>query len=143
MADILQDLPVKAPIEAVFRAVSAPSGLDTWWTQHARGRPRKGSEYELGFGPQYLWRAKVTRCVANSEFELTLTQADADWTGTTVRFALERRDTLTVLHFSHTGWPGTNEHFRASSHCWAMYLRILRRSLERGESVAYEDRLDA
>ena len=143
MADIYQDMPVKAPIGEVFAAISAPGGLDTWWTQRARGVPREGAEYELGFGPQCLWQARVTRCVANSEFELTLTRADADWTGTKVRFALERRDTLTLLHFSHTGWPDTNEHFRVSTHCWAMYLRILRRSLEHGESVPYEERLEA
>jgi len=32
--------------------------------------------------------------------------------------------------------------FRISTHCWAMYLRILRRHFEHGESVPYEDRLD-
>jgi hypothetical protein len=35
------------------------------------------------------------------------------------------------------------ERYRISSNCWAMYLRILRRSLEHGESVPYEKRLDA
>jgi hypothetical protein len=36
-----------------------------------------------------------------------------------------------------------NEHWRISCYWWAMYLRVLRRYLEHGESVAYEDRLDA
>jgi len=30
-----------------------------------------------------------------------------------------------------------------SCYCWAMYLRIMRRYLEHGESVPYERRLDA
>jgi hypothetical protein len=33
-------------------------------------------------------------------------------------------------------------HYRTSCHCGALYLRILRRHLEHGESVPYERRLD-
>jgi hypothetical protein len=44
--------------------------------------------------------------------------------------------------YDHRGWPDANDHYRTSCHCWAMYLRILRRHLEHGESVPYEKRLD-
>jgi hypothetical protein len=81
--------------------------------------------------------------VPDAEFELEMVRADRDWTGTRVTLRLEPRDGATWVRFSHTGWPAQNEHYRISCNCWAMYLRILRRSLERGESVTYEDRLDA
>ena len=42
----------------------------------------------------------------------------------------------------HLGWPEANAHYRTSCHCWALYLRVLRRYLENGESVPYEVRLD-
>jgi hypothetical protein len=71
-----------------------------------------------------------------------MTRADDDWLGTRVGFRLEPRDGATWVHFYHTGWPTANEHHRISCHCWAMYLRLLRRHLEHGESVPYEDRLD-
>lgn len=141
MPDILQDLPIHAPAESVYRAISSPAGLDTWWTKTSSGRPEPGAEYALGFGPEYDWRARVTQCSPHAEFELELTRADADWLGTRVGFRLEARGALTWLRFRHTGWPAANEHHRISSHCWALYLRILRRSLESGESVPYEDRL--
>ena len=38
--------------------------------------------------------------------------------------------------------PVLSEHYRISSYCWAIYLRVLRRYLEHGERVAYEQRLD-
>jgi uncharacterized protein YndB with AHSA1/START domain len=142
MPDIYHDLPIKAPIDRVLRAVSTPEGLDTWWTKSSSGEPKVGAEYELSFGPEYLWRARVTRCVPSTEFELELTTADSDWIGTRVGFRLESRDDATWLRFSHTGWPSLNEHYRISCNCWAMYLRVLRRSLEFGESVPYEGRLD-
>ena len=47
------------------------------------------------------------------------------------------------VRFYHTGWPTQNEHWRISCYCWAMYLRLLRRYLEKGETVPYEQRLDA
>jgi uncharacterized protein YndB with AHSA1/START domain len=143
MPDILQDFPIKAPRDQVFRAVSTPAGLDAWWTGRAAGEPVVGATYELGFGPEYDWRADLTRCASGREFELSLTTADADWTGTRVGFRLEDKgDAATWVAFSHTGWPDANEHYRVSCHCWAMYLRLLRRYLERGEVVPYADRLD-
>jgi hypothetical protein len=43
----------------------------------------------------------------------------------------------------HRGWPAANEHFRTSCHCWVLYLRILRRYMEPGESVPYDACLSA
>ncbi|MEM7482332.1 MAG: SRPBCC domain-containing protein [Acidobacteriota bacterium] len=143
MLEILHDLPIQAPLSRVFRAISTPEGLDLWWTKASTGMPTVGSEYELDFGPGYLWTARVTRSVADSEFELEMVQADDDWAGTRVGFGLEDRGGKTWLRFHHTGWPEVNEHYRISCNCWAMYLRILRRNLEYGEVVPYEDRLDA
>lgn len=142
MADIFHDFPVRAPLDRVFRAVSTSEGLDTWWTKRSAGRPEPGAEYELSFGPEYDWRAKVSRCVPDSEFEVEMVHADSDWIGTRVGLRLEPRDGVTWVRFYHTGWPSPNEHYRISCNCWAMYLRVLRRSLEHGESVPYEDRLD-
>ena len=142
MPDILHDFPIKAPARRVFRAVSAPADLDEWWTLRSAGEPRLGAAYELGFGPGYDWRAKVTRCTPDAAFELELTQADAEWMGTRVGFRLESTGDLTRVRFHHAGWPEETGHYRVSCYCWAMYLRVLRRYLEHGERVPYERRLD-
>ena len=69
-------------------------------------------------------------------------EADSDWRGTRVGFELDEDRGRTVVRFHHTGWPASNEHYRISCHCWAMYLRVLRRALEHGEFVQYDQRLD-
>jgi uncharacterized protein YndB with AHSA1/START domain len=143
VADILQDFPIKASPARVFEMFTTPRGLDEWWTQRSSGEPREGAEYELWFGPEYDWRARVTRCVPDLEFELEMTRADADWTGTRVGVRLEARGDSTRVQFRHVGWPDSNAHYRTSCHCWALYLRVLRRYLENGESVPYDTRLDA
>ena len=142
MPDILHDLPIDVPRLRVFEALTTPEGLDLWWTARSAGTPAPGAEYELWFGPDYDWRARVTRVVPGEEFELELVRADPDWTGTRVGCRLEDRGGGTWLRFWHTGWREASEHYRISSYCWAMYLRILRRALEHGERVPYEQRLD-
>ncbi len=143
MANITHHFPISKPIDEVFRAFSTPSGLDQWWTRSSSGEPAEGAEYELGFGPGYTWRACVTHCVENEAFELTLTEAQEDWLGSKVRVDLTEDDGSTLVRFRHSGWPSGNDHYYASCYCWAMYLRILKRYVEHGETVPYEVRLDA
>ena len=139
--DILHDFPIDVPIARVFAGVSTPAGLDQWWTKRSAGKPVQNGEYELWFGPKFDWRARVTRSVADQAFELEITRADADWIGTRVGFELEGSKKSTQVRFHHTGWPANNDHYRISCFCWAMYLRILKRHLEFGETVPYEERL--
>jgi len=143
MADIFQDFTVKALPERVFETIATPSGLDRWWTNQASREPREKAEYALHFGPGYDWRGRVTRYAPGSAFELLITQAHPDWMGTRVGCQLEPEGkAATRVRFYHTGWPEQNEHCRVSCHCWAMYLRVLRRYVEYGEVVPYEKRLE-
>jgi uncharacterized protein YndB with AHSA1/START domain len=143
MPDILHDFPIRVPPARVFEAVSTPAGLDRWWTARSTGAPGVGFEYQLWFGPEYDWRATVSQCDPPRAFELTVTVAMPDWTGTRVGFQLEERPFGTQVRFWHAGWAAADDHFRTSSYCWAMYLRILQRALEHGEDVPYPDRLTA
>ncbi len=103
--------------------------------------PATGGIYILDFGPGYIWKAVVTEYVKDNVFELKMTGADADWLGTKIGFILIAHQDKTAVNFYHIDWPQKNEHYKISSYCWAMYLRILKRHLEYGESVPYEKRL--
>lgn len=143
MPDILQDFPIRVPPSRVFDGVSQPALLDRWWTLRSSGQPEVGAEYQLDFGPGYRWHAVVTMAQPGTAFELRLTDADQDWTNTVVGFALSPSASGTDVRFHHRGWPEANAHYRTSCHCWALYLRILRRHLEAGEVVPYARRLEA
>ncbi len=85
----------------------------------------------------------LTSCEPSRTFELQLVTAMPDWEGTRIRFELEATGpALTQLRFAHSGWPSATAHYRVSSYCWAMYLRLLRRHVETGEIVPYAQRLD-
>jgi len=142
MPDILHDFPINAPADRVFAALSTPAGLDQWWTKRSSGIPNVGAEYQLWFGPQYDWRAVISKHAPPLELEYRIVRADGDWLGTRVGFALRETGGTTQVRFSHSGWPDAGEHYRTSAFCWAMYLRVLRRFLEAGETVPYERRLE-
>ncbi len=143
MADIFHDFPINAPSDKVFLAVSTPGGLESWWTKRTSGEPALGSEYQLWFGPEYDWRAIVSKYVPNVAFELTITKAMEDWMGTLVGFVLNEGEGRTQVRFYHSGWPEASDHFRGSTFCWALYLRLLKRFVEHDEVVEYEGRDNA
>lgn len=142
MADLSYLFPIKAPRKQVFDAISTPAGLNSWWTKTCSGEPVTNNEYELGFGPNYDWRGRVLLCMPDSDFELQLFVADQDWQDTRLVFHLSEKDGVTEVDFHHLSWPTENEHFRISCYCWAMYLRLLKRYVELGEVVPYDDRLE-
>ncbi len=143
MADIFHSFPVNAAIEHVFNAVATPDGLNQWWTLRSSGEPTTESTYELYFAENYDWRATVVKAKPPFCLELEITSATPDWQGTRVIFDLKENDDSTQVNFSHLGWPENNDHFRTSSFCWAMYLRIMKRHVEFGETVDYGIRLNA
>ncbi len=143
MPDITHEFPVSAPPPRVFQAMATPAGLDAWWTLTSAGDPVPGGVYALGFGPGYDWEAVVRSVTPDVALEWELTKADEDWTGTRVGFRLDPAGGLTSVRFHHTGWREANRHYRVSSFCWAMYLRLLKRYVESGDRVPYSKRLEA
>ena len=135
--------PVAAPIERVFPAVSTIEGLNVWWSKSAEGEIAQDSKLTLHFGPGYSWEFRVTQYQPNTIIEYLATQTDPTWNNTRVNIQLTEKEKLTYIEFIHSGWSQADEHFRTSSFCWAMYLRILKRNIEFGEEVPYENRLDA
>ncbi len=142
MADIYHELLINAPRARVFQAIASPAGLNAWWTMEAEGTPEADNGYVLYFGPGYTWHAKVLQCKAPDHIEWEFTEADPDWTGTHLRMDLSAANSHTVVAFVHSGWSVPNRHYRISSFCWAMYLRLLKRYVEHGEVVPYAQRLD-
>ena len=144
MADIIHELTVRSAPARVFHSMATPQGLSQWWTQSSSGKLHEGAEYLLRFGPGYQWRGRVTRYLPDAEFELEIIEAHPDWMSTRVGCDLEPEGReSTRVRFYHCGWPAENQHWRMSCYCWAMYLRIMRRLLEHGETVPYERRLEA
>ncbi len=143
MAAIDHKLPIHACAADVYAAITTPDGLDAWWTLKSEGRPDINSEYRFYFGPEYDWTGRVVSAVPDSLIGWEFTSAEPDWTGTLLSIELQEKGEWTWVSFRHSKWAETNDHFRISSYCWASYLRLLKRFVERGEVVEYSKRDDA
>jgi len=143
MAAIDHKFPIRASSRDVYAAITTPEGLDAWWTLKSEGEPEEGSNYRFFFAPEYDWSGRVLSAVRDSLIEWEFTSAEPDWTGTILRMELEEKDGWTWVSFRHNKWAEANDHFRTSSYCWASYLRLLKRFVERGEVVEYSKRDEA
>lgn len=141
MPEILHNLVIHAPLKVVYYGFTTPKGLDCWWTKKSAGKPVAGSTYHLDFGEYYRWEAVVTKTKPNLLFELKITQADEEWMNTKIGVVLIEGAKGINVSFYHKSWRSKTDGFKFSSYCWAMYLRILKRNLERDEKVPYSKRL--
>ncbi|MDW3652394.1 MAG: SRPBCC domain-containing protein [Bacteroidia bacterium] len=134
---------IKAPIDEILRAIGSKEGLNSWWTEDAIADPKLGAEHTFYFAEHSIeWKAEVSKLDPATGFEWTFVQADEDWTGTQVGFEWEKREEMYHIHFYHIGWKNPNEHMYITNYCWALYLRLLKRFVERGEVTPYKDRTD-
>lgn len=85
--------------------------------------------------PGLTWSAVIRAFEPPTDIEFEVLQAVDSWAGSRVSFHLEPSGRLTNLRLAHTGWRRDSESFRTSSYSWAMYLRVLRRYLESGQTV--------
>ncbi|MDA1029280.1 MAG: SRPBCC domain-containing protein [Bacteroidetes bacterium] len=140
MADLVFRFPIHAPAAAVFSAVASPEGLAAWWTLSSKGEIKQGAEYSFYFSDEFRWKGVLSEVTSNKRVKWTFTDAEPDWTNTTLSFDLSQEGEWTWLEFRHANWGSESTHFRVSSYCWAMYLRHLKRYVEDGIVVAYDKR---
>ena len=55
---------------------------------------------------------------------------------------MEEKEGMYYVYFAHSGWKNANDHMYITNYCWALYLRLLKRYVERGEIVPYPERSD-
>jgi uncharacterized protein YndB with AHSA1/START domain len=141
MPHIRHDFFIRSTPDKVFRAITTASEVDKWWSLECSGTPAMGGEYHLFFGEDWDWRARVSRYEPDSTFEWEMTVSMDDWIGTKVGFELSPTDGGTKIRFYHSGWTEESEHFRISSYCWAMLLRLLKVYVETGKVMSHAERL--
>lgn len=137
---IFHDLFIKASSDKVFEAISMPDYLENWWPLRCSGEPTLNAIYNYYFTPEYNWFGKVIQVEMNKILVIEMKESDEDWEGTKLSFNLEELEGGINLRFSHTGWPQCNHHFRRSSYCWAILLYNLKKYVETGQIVPFEER---
>ena len=135
--NIYHDLVIESPAENVFNAISEPQELVHWWPQKCTV---EDEIYNFYFTDEYNWYGKIIESIPGKSFHIKMTKSDPDWDSTSFGFDLEEDNHKTIVHFSHTGWPACNQHFKIASYCWAILLKGLKDYVEKGIIIPFEER---
>lgn len=140
MYTILHDVTIKAPAAKIFEAITQPVALENWWPLRCSIDSQTPPTYNFYFTEEYDWYGTVAKSVTNQCFYIRMTQSDDDWAPTTFGFDLEELDRAVRVKFHHKGWQSTNHHFRRTSFCWAILLSGLKRYVEEGHIIPFDQR---
>jgi uncharacterized protein YndB with AHSA1/START domain len=137
---IHHNLVVKAEIANVYNAISQSEHLKNWWPLQCSGIAEQGEVYNFNFTDEYDWYAEVLSCKMNHHIHYKITKSDTDWIATSFGFDLKASDNTVAIEFWHINWPACNGEYKQSSYCWAMLLNGLKKYIEKGIIIPFEDR---
>lgn len=146
MAKIEHDIQIRAPKDAVFRALSTEAGVRGWWNHRARISPEVGGESTYQFnkaGSDVHMRFRnetldeqagkvVWACVAND---------NTSWIDTKIRWSIEERNGGARVELVHDGFAeafADTEGYRMVSGGWQHFLNSLKAWTEDGKGQPYE-----
>lgn len=134
MYHIFHDIDINCFRDELFKAISTPSGLNSWWTVKSSGTPGINEEYEFYFSEEFQWYARVLEINEPESITYQVFDADQDWTNTLLSFEILATENKNQhkLRFEHRNWSSINAHYRQTSFCWALYLNELKKNLETG-----------
>jgi uncharacterized protein YndB with AHSA1/START domain len=128
------ELAINAPPDAVFDALTTPSGLAAWWTP-VSGSGLAGGELRFVFRDDEPCVMQVTAAQRPSTVRWTCLgyKYVPDWAGTTLSFAIQPGASGgSLLTFVHTGLTPRLECYSDCKSGWDHFLPSLRQYVESG-----------
>jgi hypothetical protein len=142
MSDFRTSFEVDQTPEEVFRAVTE---VPRWWTGEVEGSAAAlGDEFVYSYADLHVSRQRVTELIPGRrvvwrvlDAKLSFTDDPAEWVGTEIVFAIDRRDDRTVLTFEHVGLVPEVECYDQCSSAWAFFINgSLKHLITTGEGPA-------
>lgn len=141
MPDILHQLVIEAPPSAVYRALTEPGELASWWTADVEAEPELGSVAVFGFDDRTtVFKMKIEDLEADGFVRWHCVGGHPEWEHTELTFDLSVDDGRTTLYFAHRGWESTDGILATCSFEWARYLTSLKSYLETGSGTPHSGR---
>jgi uncharacterized protein YndB with AHSA1/START domain len=142
--DYEKTMRVNAPADALFDAITHPSGLAAWWTG-VTGSGEAGGELRFFFDPPEPCVMHVDQATRPTPVQWTVTSCDflRDWVGTRPTFTITPVDGDTCeLHFRHVGLTSQLDCIDDCTQGWNHFLASLRQYVETGRGMPRGSRED-
>lgn len=133
MPDILFEVPINAPADKLYQALTDQQGLRSWWTQAANAQPKVGTVSEFSFynGGVNL-HLEVDQLEANQRVVWKAVSGVPDWPGTSITWDLVPTETGTKLLFGHLNFASVEGSLPYTGYNWAWYIISLKKYVETG-----------
>lgn len=140
MRTITHAFDVSAPPEAVYEALTTEKGLSGWWTRTAEvDREADRTTVDFRFGSEFFVRMAVEERGEARSLRWQCREGADDWTDSSIRFELQRRDRGTLILFEHEFARAVErEAFGRYNFNWAYYLQSLKALCETGQGFPFE-----
>ena len=133
MPDILFEVPINAPSEKLYKALTEQSGLRSWWTLAATAEPKLGTVSEFVFyNGGVVLRLEVDQLDPNRRVVWKAVSGVPDWPGTSVTWDLVPTETGTKLLFGHKDFASAEGSLPYTGYNWAWYIISLKKYAETG-----------
>jgi uncharacterized protein YndB with AHSA1/START domain len=138
MPDIVHRIGIRAPLSAVYAAVTSAEGVAGWWATETSGASGAGGSIDSRFrSPAGTEIGRmvydVTEVAPNEEVRWRFTAGPDEWLGTDATFRLSRDGEMTLLVFGHRNWREPSEFMAHCSMKWATFLLSLRELVVTGK----------
>ncbi len=142
MADIGQEMTIRATPEAVFRAIALPEGITRWWANRVTGALAVGAVTDIRFDNGEVMQMEITDFAVGKKVHWRVRHAPHDWAGSTITWDLTPVSAGTKLRLGHhdlvVGPSGYGiDQTRAG---WDYFLGSLKTYLETGDGTPYAER---
>lgn len=143
MVDILHRVGIKAPLDAVYRALATRDGVAGWWTIDTRGEGKAGGVLKTVFTADGKvlggFDLEVLASEPGRRVLWQVVDGPAEWVGTRIGFELKQEDDYAIVLFKHEGWKEPGEFMHHCSTKWAIFLMSLKAFVETGRGAPSPD----
>lgn len=140
MADILHRVGIRARAADVYAAITEPSGLQGWWSQHSKIEAVVGSQAAVSFyNNAVTFLLDITDLQPDKHVGWAVAGGPPDWAGTTIEWSLGEQDGQTTVDFAHRGFADMGGNFPSVNYNWGWYLTSLKYFLEQSKGMPHTD----
>lgn len=140
MVDILHEVTVDASPAKVYQALTEQSGLQSWWTEHAKAKAQTGTVSEFSFyGGMAVFKLSVGELESGKKVYWGVEQGPPGWENTRITWDLSGDNGKTKILLGHRDWASTGGLYPSSNYNWAWYLTSLKSYVETGTGTPHTD----
>lgn len=139
MKKIIHTLHIRAPREAVYRALTTQEGVTGWWSTKAQLQPGPGGVIEFTFIDDFNPHMQQRNLQDGKLVEWTCISGHANWQDNTFTFALRGGEGETSLQFSQDyAQELDDDTYGTYNFNWGYYLGSLKKFCETGAGAPFK-----